>query len=209
MKEKLPSKTVERISQYRRVMKKYENLEEPYIFSHDLANLLHLTAVQVRRDLMLLGISGNYRNGYKVKDILKHIDKTLTIPKAQKATIIGMGQFGQALLKHIGSNPACPVLIPVTFDTNPKHTNQSYHTIPCKNIVEAPAYIEAQNINIAIIAIVSPEIQEIVDSLIQSGIKSIVNYSGGPFRVPENFHLKDYDIRTTMDELAYFISQEN
>lgn len=205
---KLPSKTVERLSQYRRVLQKYKDLEEAFIFSHDLARLMYLTAVQIRRDMMLLGISGNYRNGYNVTEILKAIDETLTTPKAQKATIIGMGDLGKALLKHIGSNPACPVLIPVTFDINPKKTNKSYHLVPCVDYTKSAQYIQKYNIKIAIIAIVTQDIQEIVDSLILAGIKSIVNFSGGPFRVPEGIYLKDYDIRTTMDEISYFISQE-
>ncbi len=205
---KLPVKTVERLSQYRRVLQKYNEMEEPYIFSHDLARLMQLTAVKVRRDMMLLGMSGNYRNGYNVKEILVAINDTLTIPKAQKATIIGMGDLGKALLKHISSNPACPVLIPVTFDTNPARTNQSYHLIPCVDFTKCAEYIQKYNIKIAIIATVSPDIQNIIDSLIVSGIESFVNYSAGPFRVPEDIYLRDYDIRTTMDELSYFISQE-
>ncbi|MCF8367975.1 MAG: redox-sensing transcriptional repressor Rex [Bacteroidales bacterium] len=205
---KLPARTVERLSQYRRVLQKYKDLNEAYIFSHDLARLMHLTAVQIRRDMMLLGISGNYRNGYNVIEILKSINETLTIPKAQKATIIGMGDLGKALLKHIGSNPSCPVLIPVTFDINPLLTNKSYHMTPCVDFTKSAEYIQKYNIKIAIISIVTTEIQEIIDSLIVSGIKSILNFSGGPFRVPEGIYLKDYDIRTTMDEISYFISQE-
>lgn len=204
---KLPAKTVERLSQYRRVLQRYEGMEEPYIFSHALAKLLHITAVQVRRDLMLINIAGNYRHGYNVKELLNTINNTLTIPKAQNATIIGMGVLGQALLKHISLNPACPAYIPATFDFNSNHTNKSYHKIPCYDFTRSAELIEKYKIRIAILAIATPDIQEIVDSLIFSGIISIVNYSGGPFRVPDEIILKDYDIRTTLDELSYFISQ--
>lgn len=205
---KLPSKTVERLSQYRRVLQRYEGMEEPYIFSHALAKLLHITAVQVRHDLMLINISGNYRHGYNVKELLESINNTLTTPKEQGATIIGMGVLGQALLKHISSNPVCPANIPATFDFNADRTNKSYHKIPCYNFTRSAELIAKHKIKIAILAIGTPDIQEIVDSLILSGIVSFVNFSGGPFRVPDEIILKDYDIRTTLEELSYFISQE-
>lgn len=204
---KLPAKTVERLSQYRRVLQKYEDLEEPYIFSHDLASMLRLTPVQVRHDLMLIKITGHYRTGYNVKAVLKTINETLSIPKTQKTTIIGMGDLGQALLNNISTNPACPAMIPATFDLDPIRTNKSYHNIPCYDFIKAPEIIQTQNIRIAILTITSPEIQEIVDSLILSGIQSFVNFMGGPFRVPEGIYLKDYDLRTTLDELSYFVSQ--
>ncbi len=205
---KLPAKTVERLSQYRRVLQRYEDMEEPYIFSHSLAKLLHITAVQVRRDLMLVNISGSYRHGYNVKELLKSITNTLSTPKEQGATIIGMGVLGQALLKHISSNPVCPANIPATFDFSAKRTNKSYHKIPCYDFTRSAELIAKHKIKIAILAIATPDIQEIVDSLIISGIVSIVNFSGGPFRVPDKIILKDYDIPTTLEEISDFVSQE-
>jgi len=119
-----------------------------------------------------------------------------------------MGVLGQALLKHISSNPVCPANIQATFDFSISRTNKSYHKIPCYDFTRSAELIAKHNIKIAILAITVPDIQEIVDSLIFSGIVSIVNFSGGPFRVPDEIILKDYDIRTTLDELSYFISQE-
>jgi len=205
---KLPAKTVERLSQYRRILQNYKHMEESYIFSHDLAKLLKINPVQVRRDFMLTGFSGSSRNGYRVTDLLEYIDSTLTLPKGQKATIIGMGELGRALLKHISSNPVCPVMIPVTFDIDPKKTNQEYFGINCYDLTRAPQLLNEFDIQIAILAIVSNDIQEIIESLLISGIRSLINFSAGPFRVPNNIYLKDFDIRTTLEEVSYFISQE-
>ncbi len=205
---KLPSKTVERLSQYRRILQNYKHLEESYIFSHDLAKLLKINPVQVRRDFMLIGFSGSSRNGYEVTNLLDYIDSTLTLPKSQNATIIGMGELGKALFKHISSNPVCPVIIPATFDIDPKNSNQENYGISCFDLTRAPEIINKYDIQIAVLALVTNDIQEVVDSLLVSGIKSIVNFSAGPFRVPDNIYLKDFDIRTTLEEISYFISQE-
>ncbi len=202
---KLPPKTVERLSQYRRVLKKYENMEGSHIFSHDLARLLKLNPVQVRRDLMLIGFSGNYRNGYKVQDLLKLIDNTLTIPKSQNTAIIGMGKLGNAILQHVYPSDVCPVKVKVAFDIDPNKINRDYHGVYCYEISKIPEVIKENNIKIAILTMSDDDIQAIVDILIDSGVKGIVNYIAGPIRVPDEIYFKEYDIRTTLEEMSYFI----
>ncbi|MEZ5010578.1 MAG: winged-helix domain-containing protein [Bacteroidales bacterium] len=54
--DKLPGKTVERLSEYRRTLLGYLAEGNNYIFSHELEpDYCIKTAVQVRRDLMLIG----------------------------------------------------------------------------------------------------------------------------------------------------------
>lgn len=57
----LPDKTVERLSQYRRSLLVTLNSGKSFIFSHEIAQLLHITPVQVRRDIMLIGYNGTLR----------------------------------------------------------------------------------------------------------------------------------------------------
>lgn len=202
---KLPPKTVERLSKYRHVLSKYQNLSEPYIFSHDLANLLRLKPVQVRRDMMLLGTSGNYRNGYKVIELLMQINQTLSIPKSTSATIIGMGHLGESLLRHVNSNSICPVVIKSTFETNPKKINTTIQDVPCYDLMRLSEIIEKERIQIAILALYTDDIQTIIDILIEAGIKGFINYISGPIHVPQHIYLKEYDIKISLEEMSYNI----
>ena len=202
---KLPPKTVERLSQYRRVLKKYEEVEGSHIFSHDLARLLKINPVQVRRDLMLIGFSGNYRNGYKVQDLLKLIDNTLKTPKSQNTTVIGLGRLGKAIIHHIYPSNVCPVTVKAAFDIDPGNVNKDYHGVHCYDISKIPEVVKENNIKIAILTISDDDIQAIVDVLIDSGVKGIVKYIAGPLRIPDDIYFKEYDIRTTLEEMSYFI----
>ena len=60
---RLPGKTVERLSEYRRTLLVCLSENRNYIYSHELASMLHITAVQVRRDLMLIGYSSILKIG--------------------------------------------------------------------------------------------------------------------------------------------------
>ena len=46
----IPEKTIERLSEYRRVLLRLKDNGRTHLFSHTLAEKLGITAVQVRRD---------------------------------------------------------------------------------------------------------------------------------------------------------------
>ena len=125
---KLPEKTVERLSHYRRLLLRYQYLEKPYIFSRDLASLLKINPVHVRRDLMLLGVSGSHSKGYEVRYLIKQISLSLECDKGRNACIIGFGHAGRAVL-DILSLGTVPVNVKAIFDTSKKSINNTFYGI--------------------------------------------------------------------------------
>jgi redox-sensing transcriptional repressor len=67
---KLPGKTIERLSQYRRMLLNCSGTGKTHIYSHELADMLNLTAVQVRRDIMLMGYSTSLKKGYDIQELI-------------------------------------------------------------------------------------------------------------------------------------------
>ena len=59
----VPRKTVERLSEYRRSLISCQMHGITHIYSHTLAEIHGITAVQVRRDLMLVGCSSDSKKG--------------------------------------------------------------------------------------------------------------------------------------------------
>ena len=55
----IPEKTIERLSEYRRTLLSCHRQGITHVFSHVLAGIHGITAVQVRRDLMLIGFSSD------------------------------------------------------------------------------------------------------------------------------------------------------
>src|SRR5512137_1744588 len=97
---KLPGKTVERLSEYRRTLLECLNEKRNFIFSHDLAAMLHITAVQVRRDLMLIGYTSVLRKGYDIKELINKIGTVLDSDKGINVAIIGIGNLGRAVTSY-------------------------------------------------------------------------------------------------------------
>ena len=71
----IPEKTIERLSEYRRTLLACHKQGITHIFSHVLAGMHGITAVQVRRDLMLIGFSSDTKKGYDVKVLIEFIKR--------------------------------------------------------------------------------------------------------------------------------------
>ena len=96
----IPEKTIERLSEYRRTLLSCHKQGITHIFSHVLAGIHGITAVQVRRDLMLIGFSSDTKKGYDVKVLLDFISNILDSDTVTNIAVIGMGHLGQAITKY-------------------------------------------------------------------------------------------------------------
>ena len=93
----IPEKTIERLSEYRRTLLLCHKQGITHIFSHILAGIHGITAVQVRRDLMLIGFSSDTKKGYDVKVLIDFINNILDSENTMNIAVIGMVQLGQAI----------------------------------------------------------------------------------------------------------------
>ena len=115
----IPEKTIERLSEYRRTLIKCHAQGITHIFSHVLAGMHGITAVQVRRDLMLIGFSSDTKKGYDVKVLIDFINDILYSEQPMNMAIIGMGNLGQAVTKYFNGK-GLKLRITAAFDVEEK-----------------------------------------------------------------------------------------
>ena len=204
---KLPKKTVQRLSRYRRLLYRYRYITEPYIYSHDLARLLNLNPVQVRRDLMLIGSSGNHRKGYNVNELNDLIGETIDSPDVQKVGIVGAGRLGQAVLNYL-SDEEMNLSVAAVFDIDSQKIGKEFSGVECHDISKVSQEVLDKNISIGIIAVPSEFATSIADILLSSGVEGILNFTNVHLDLPKSVYLKEFDIITTLEEMAYFVKNK-
>lgn len=202
--EELPGKTVERLSQYRRLL--YNSISEGKIniFSHELARLMNLTPVQVRRDLMLIGYSGSQSKGYVIKDLIALIGKIIDSENGQRIAVIGMGNLGRAITSYFTGKREKLSIVAV-FDNDPQKTDRIIAGVPCHHISKLKEIIPAENISIAVLTVAPAATYDVAKLLLDAGIKGILNYTSVPLTVPEGVFLEEYDIVTSLEKLAFHV----
>lgn len=200
----LPEKTVERLSEYRRTLLNCLDNGKTHIFSHELARMQHITAVQVRRDIMFIGYSSIKRKGYDVQDLIKVIANILDAEKPLNVAVVGIGNLGMAVT-HYFMGKRSKLNIVAGFDTDPNKTERVISGVKCFSIQNMKEVISEMNISIAILTVPSDVAVEVTEKLIVAGIKGMLNFTTVPLNVPANVYLEQYDMITSLEKIAYFV----
>ncbi|MFN3557123.1 MAG: redox-sensing transcriptional repressor Rex [Bacteroidales bacterium] len=206
MKE-LPGKTIERLSQYRRILYNSIHDGKTNVYSHELARIMNLTPVQVRRDLMLIGYSGSQSKGYVIKDLVALIGQIIDSNKPQRVAIVGMGNLGRAITSYFtGKRERLSIV--AAFDNDVQKTNRIIAGVPCHHISQLKEVLPKEGIRIAILTVAPEATHEVARMLMEAGIIGILNYTSVPLTVPEHIHLEEYDIITSLEKLAFFVKND-
>jgi redox-sensing transcriptional repressor len=184
------------------------NDEKTHIFSHNLAKLLNLTPEQVRRDLMLIGLTGNHRKGYNIKELIDLIGRTIDSKKGYNIAIVGIGNLGMAVTAFI-RKAETRLNIVAAFDIDPKKTGEKIAGVTCFHVNDISDIIRNLSISIAILTVPPGEAVDIANQLIDAGIKGILNFTSVHIDVPPHVYLKDSNIITSLEEIGFFIKEGN
>ncbi len=205
MMVKLPEKTVERLSQYRRTLLNLMQQGRTHVYSHELGHMHNYTAVQVRRDLMFIRYSGAQRKGYDIADLARYIGTVLDSETGLNLAVVGMGNLGRAITAYFsGKRPKLNLV--AAFDVDPAKTDRVIAGVYCYPMRQLKQIISEKNISIAIITVPVDHAMEVTNELVLAGIKGILNFTTVPVTVPPHVYLEEYDMITSIEKVAYFVT---
>lgn len=206
----IPEKTIERLSEYRRTLLSCHRQGITHVFSHVLAGIHGITAVQVRRDLMLIGFSSDTKKGYDVKVLIDFINNILYSENAMNIAVIGMGHLGQAITKYFNGKQL-NLRITAAFDVDPAKVGHTIDDIPCYDMSEFEDVVSNNDISIVIVSSPTKVASELVVPIINAGIKGVLNFTSAPLNFPQGIVVENYDITTVLEKVAYFVkaNEEN
>lgn len=202
----IPEKTIERLSEYRRTLINCHNQGITHVFSHVLAGMHGITAVQVRRDLMLIGFSSDTKKGYDVEVLINFISSILDSQTPVNVAVIGMGHLGQAITKYFNGK-GLKLRITACFDVDPAKVGTKIDGIPCYHMDTFEETVEELDINIVVLSSPTSVATDLVLPIINSGIKGVLNFTSMPLNFPRGIVVENYDITTLLEKVAYFVKE--
>jgi redox-sensing transcriptional repressor len=203
---KLPGKTIERLSEYRRTLLECLNEKRNFIYSHELAAMLHITAVQVRRDLMLIGYTSFQRKGYGVRELIDKIGTIIDSEQSFNVAIVGIGNLGRAVAGYFKGKRSKLNLV-ASFDIDPQKVNKVISGVRCYPHDDMEKIMKDLDIIIAILTVPADYAREIADEVVRFGVKGILNFTTIPLNVPSWVYLEEYDMITSIEKVAYFVKE--
>ncbi len=199
----LPEKTIERLSEYRRTLFRCLDEGKTHIYSHELADMHNITAVQVRRDIMFIGYTSQGRKGYDIKDLIEVIGRIMDPSDVLNICLVGYGHLGKAISTYL-VNKRPNLKIVAAFDIDPKKIGTT-STVTCYSVERLREIITSRNISIALLTVSASSAQQMANALVSSGIRGILNFTSVNLNVPPNIYLEEYDMITSLEKVAYFV----
>ena len=203
---------IKRLPRYFRYLRMLLNDNILRISSNELADMMKVTASQIRQDLNCFGGFGQQGYGYNVTYLYGKISEILGVNENYYAVIVGAGRLGQAL----ASSPVFTkrgVEVCALFDTDPDIIGKEIDGRKILNITELNEFCRTNIVDIAVLTLPSEFADEGTELVVSAGVKGIWNFTSKEINVDnypdvtvQSVHMGDslmmlcYDIRTKENE---------
>ena len=206
MSPKVSLKQIERYPIYLNVLLSLRNSGINKVNSHLLADALGCSEEQVRKDLQIVSPHSSKPGCSRdVNLLINHLKEYLGYNKVDKAVLVGVGHLGSALLSFKGFEDYGLEIV-AGFDIDPSLTGETINDKPVYSIFNLDNKIKELGVDVAIVATPKDVTQEIVNKLINSGIKAIWNFVPIHLVVPDNIIVENMDLARS---LAVFFHRIN
>ena len=176
------------------------------ISSNDLSKRMKVTASQIRQDLNNFGGFGQQGYGYNVKYLYTEIGKILGLEEDHNIIIIGAGNLGQALANYAAFENR-GFILKVIFDVNPRLHGVSIRGVPIRMMDDLKAFVQNNNIDIAVLTIPKEKAIEVANMLVDNGVRAIWNFAHTDLNLPDNIVVENVHLSESLMQLSYNISR--
>lgn len=206
-RNRISESTVRRLSLYLRYLQEAHGRGQETISSEDLALRGGTTSAQVRKDFSFFGSFGKRGLGYSVPELLRALEEILGLHRDWKVALVGAGKIGSALFSYRNFRSR-GFDIRAVFDADPEKIGAPWGDLRVLPDAEMERVLVEAGIEIAIVAVPAEAAQAVVDRVVGSGVKAVLNFAPVRLRVPEGVALRSVDMVMEMEGLTFSLNNE-
>lgn len=186
----------------------FKNLGFEKIYSDFLADEVGSTSSQVRKDFSLFRIKGNKRGGYCVEELLVTINKILGKGEVQNVIIVGAGNLGTALAGYRNFERE-GIRIIACFDIDPVKLHKKF-PVPLYPFHQLSHFVKEHDVRIGIIAVPGIAAEEVLEVMVDSGIKGILNFAPVTLKPPQqDCCINNVNLEIELENIIYFVKNRS
>jgi len=201
-RKRISESTIRRLSIYLRALSVLEKEGTSTVSSKELAHREKLTPTQVRKDLSFFGSFGTRGLGYPVSELREQISSILGIDRSWRVALFGVGNIGSALVSYKEFARQGFHIVKL-FDNDQRKIGSNHKGITISDINNMAAEIKETGIEMAVVAVPATVAQYIVDDIVASGVKAILNFAPVNLRVPEDVYLRNENMSMELEYLSF------
>ena len=203
--KRIAESTVRRLSIYLRFLEEFEDRGASTVSSEELARRGGTTSAQVRKDLSFFGSFGKRGLGYSVPELSTSLREILGLGKEWRVIIVGAGKIGAALAQYRGFRQRGFNIIGV-YDANAEKVGRMLEGIEIRDISVLEADILEHQPQIVVLAIPADGAQEVLDRVVRTGIKAVLNFAPVQLSAPADVTVKAVNMAMELEGLSFALS---
>ena len=198
---------INRLPRYYRFLRDLLGRGVTRISSRDLAQLMNVTASQIRQDLNCFGGFGQQGYGYNVDLLYKEIGSILGLNQLTPAILIGAGNLGKTIANQIDLSSR-GFRLGGAFDKSPDIIGTNLVGLTVRDIRDLEAFCREQGPRAAVVCVPKEAAAQLAADLVAWGIVGFWNFSSYDFTqnhkggTAVNVHLGDMVMT-----LSYYMDQ--
>ncbi len=195
-RQNISKSVIKRLPRYYRFLNELEEQNVERISSNKLAEIMRVTASQVRQDLNCFGGFGHQGYGYPVSTLKNEIKNILGLNNNYKAVLLGAGNLGNAIATHMKFEKLGFKLVGI-FDSNERLAGKYIGDVIVQNDSHLESFCKENKIDVAFLCIPRSAAPDAVKRLYDCGVKCFWNFThyfiqgDYPDTIVENVHLSD------------------
>ena len=200
----IPDVVVLRLPLYVRALTQLHDSGIEVVSSHALGDKLQITPAQIRKDLSYFGRFGKQGRGYNVGYLLQELRTIMGLDQEWKAALVGLGRLGRAIISYPGFAREGFQVVAI-FDASPNVVGTELDGIGVRDMGDLGPVIRDLGVHIGIVAVPEEHAQSVVELLVESGIKGILNYAPISPQVPEGVWVRNIDPVLSLQTLTFHL----
>jgi redox-sensing transcriptional repressor len=175
--------------------------------SQELGDRLGISSAQIRKDLSHFGEFGKQGTGYDIVYLRDQLRQIMKVDKMWDVALVGAGNLGRAVADY-GGFEGKGFRINAIFDTDSHLLGKTigHNKVNVQDVKDLAATIKERGIQIGIIATPAEAAQAVARTMVDAGIKCILNYAPITITVPSSVRVQYIDPVVGLQRMTYYLS---
>ena len=122
--------------------------------------------------------------------------------------MVGVGRLGRSIISYPGFQPQ-GFRVVCAFESNTKLIGQVAGGLLVHDFANFKEVAQSEMVKIAIVAVPANAAQDVIDQLVESDIRAILNYAPKPAIVPPNVKIRNVDPVISLQSMTYYLNEQD
>ena len=208
LSNRIPDIVIGRLPLYLRALTRLKQEGRDVTSSHELGKRLGISSAQIRKDLSHFGGFGKQGTGYQIEFLVDKLREVLQVKTEWNVAVVGAGNLGAAISHYHGFTDR-GFRISWLFDADDSKVGTKVGDFTVKPMSELSEILKENNVQMAMVAVPAEYAQDVADTLVEQGVKAILNYAPININVPDGVMVQYIDPVVHLQHMTFYLREDD